>query len=99
VLKNFQEKVELTKGADLIGMAPTAFSRYFKQIAHKTFSEFVIEIRIGHACKLLMDKRFSVAQIAYESGFGSLSNFNEQFKKTIGLSPLAYYRQAAQINQ
>ena len=99
VLKNFQEKVELTKVADLIGMAPTAFSRYFKQIAHKTFSEFVIGIRIGHACKLLMDKRFSVAQIAYESGFGSLSNFNEQFKKTMGLSPLAYYHQAAQINQ
>jgi len=92
VLKHFQEKISLTEVAGLIGMAPTAFSRYFRTIAHKTFSQFLIEIRIGHACKLLTSKEQSIAQIAYDSGFETLSNFNEQFKRMTSMKPLEYHK-------
>ncbi|MEO8171472.1 MAG: AraC family transcriptional regulator [Sediminibacterium sp.] len=92
VLKNFQQKISIPDVAWLIGMSPTGFSRYFTATAHKTFSEFLIEIRIGHACKQLMNKEQSIAQIAYESGFETLSNFNDQFKRRTGMKPLEYHK-------
>ena len=71
-------------------MTPTSFGRYFKQHANKPFSDFVSEIRIGHACKLLIEKKMNVSQACYQSGYQTLSNFNKQFKHITKLTPLAY---------
>jgi AraC-like DNA-binding protein len=90
VLSHFQEEIRLNAVADLVGMTASAFCRYFKTRSNKTFSDFVAEVRIGHACKLLMENRLSVAQICYECGFGTLSNFNRQFRVITGNTPLNY---------
>lgn len=92
VLQHFREKISLDAAAALANMTPTSFSRYFRTHANKTFSDFLSEIRIGYACKLLLEKEMDVAQIAYESGFQTLSNFNRQFRALTSYSPLAYRR-------
>ncbi|GAB2781265.1 AraC family transcriptional regulator [Rhabdobacter roseus] len=90
VLQHFKEEIRLVEVASLAGMSEAAFCRYFKTRANKTFTDFVNEIRIGHACKLLQEDRWSVSQTAYESGFDTLSNFNRLFKKVTNQTPREY---------
>ncbi|WP_338869571.1 AraC family transcriptional regulator [Spirosoma sp. SC4-14] len=92
VLGHFPDNLSLETVADLAGMTPPAFCRYFKARANKTFSEFVSEVRIGHACKLLLNGKLSVTQISFESGFRTLSNFNRQFKEITGQTPSSYVK-------
>ncbi|MGA0558435.1 AraC family transcriptional regulator [Larkinella sp. VNQ87] len=92
VLGHFHDEISLETVADLAGMTPPAFCRYFKARANKTFSEFVSEIRIGHSCKLLMEGKLSVTQVSYESGYRTLSNFNRQFKGIMGQTPSDYVK-------
>ena len=93
VMKNFKNKITVSELASLTNMAPTSFSRYFKIHANKTFSEFVSEIRIGYACKLLIEKKMDISQTCYNSGFQTLSNFNRQFKAITNRTPLAYKKE------
>lgn len=90
VMKNFREKIMLDDVAAIANMSPSAFSRYFKIHANKTFSDFLIEIRVGHSCKLLTNQTINVSQVCYDSGFSTLSNFNRQFKAVTHYSPLEY---------
>ncbi|MEA5137683.1 AraC family transcriptional regulator [Arcicella rigui] len=87
VLNNYRTSINLTEVASLAGMATAAFCRYFKARTNKTFSDFVSELRVGYACKLLMEDKLSVTQVCYESGFNTLSNFNKQFKDLKGQTP------------
>ena len=93
VMKNFKDKIELGTVASLANMTPTSFSRYFKVHANKTFSEFLSEIRIGYACKLLIENKMNIGQACYESGFHTLSNFNKQFKAITNRTPLSYKKE------
>ena len=93
VMKNFKNKIELGTVASLANMTPTSFSRYFKIHANKTFSEFLSEIRIGHACKLLIENKMNIGEACYESGFQTLSNFNKQFKAITKRTPLSYKKE------
>ncbi|UWX53764.1 AraC family transcriptional regulator [Maribacter litopenaei] len=90
VMRHFRRKIALEELAELTNMTPTSFSRYFKVHANKTFSEFVSEIRIGHACKLLLEENMNASQACYASGFETLSNFNKQFKGITNRTPIAY---------
>ncbi|TLP70697.1 AraC family transcriptional regulator [Maribacter sp. ACAM166] len=90
VMKNFKQKMALIELANITNMTPTSFSRYFKVHANKSFSNFVSEIRIGHACKLLIEEKMNVSQCCYKSGFQTLSNFNKQFKTITKSTPLEY---------
>jgi AraC-like DNA-binding protein len=90
VLQHFFQEIRLGDVASLAGMTEAAFCRYFKARSNKTFIDFVNEIRIGHACKLLLEDKWTIAQIAYDSGFDSLSNFNRNFKRYIGHTPREY---------
>jgi AraC-like DNA-binding protein len=90
VMKNFREKVSLEDVAAIANMSPSSFSRYFKIHANKAFTDFLSEIRIGYACKLLIEKDVSISEACYESGFNTLSNFNRQFKEITHHSPLQY---------
>ena len=92
VLKHYKEKISLSAVATLTNMTKAAFCRYFKNRTNKTFSEFVSEIRIGHACKMLLADKVSIAQICYESGFNTVSNFNSQFKALKGKSPKQFQK-------
>ncbi len=93
VMKHFKRKIAVSELAELTNMTPTSFSRYFRVHANKTFSEFISEIRIGHACKLLIEKKMNASQACYESGFHTLSNFNRQFKAITKRTPLAYKKE------
>ncbi|KKN45959.1 hypothetical protein LCGC14_0677790 [marine sediment metagenome] len=93
VMKNFKRKMAVSELAELTNMTPTSFSRYFKIHGNKTFSEFVSEIRVGHACKLLIEKKINVSEACYASGFQTLSNFNKQFKVVTKRTPMDYKEQ------
>ena len=92
VMKHFTSKIELQEVAALLNMTTTSFCRYFKPRANKTFTQFVNEIRIGHARKLLLEDNFNISQISYECGFNTLSNFNRQFKSIVKMSPHEYQK-------
>jgi AraC-like DNA-binding protein len=71
-------------------MSEAAFCRYFKRNTHKTFSQFVNEIRISHATRLLMGKENNITDICYTCGFDNVSYFNRQFKIHQGITPREY---------
>jgi len=91
-LSNFQQKITIEEIAEIANISPNSFCRYFKSRSRKTYSQFLLELRIGHACKLLIDGKLSVAQICYESGFNNFANFNRYFKLHTGKSPLQYQK-------
>jgi AraC-like DNA-binding protein len=93
VLKNFRRKVSLEEIAELLHMTPTSFSRYFTMKNNKPFSRFVAEIRIKHACEMLTESDASVAEVCYECGFNTLSNFNKQFKEITLKKPTEYKKE------
>lgn len=97
VLKNFSRKISLQEVADLVYMTPTSFSRYFKTRNNKSFSGFLTEIRIKHACKLLTETDDSIARISYDCGFDTLSNFNRQFKEFTKKRPGDYKKEYMSI--
>lgn len=90
ISKNFSENITLEETAEVANMSPTAFCRYFKTHTNKTFSSFLLETRIHHCCKLIMNEDTNISEIAFESGFNSLSYFTKQFKKLIGMTPSEY---------
>ena len=91
-IQNFQKEIDLDTASDLVHMTPNAFCRFFKQHTNKTFFQFLIELRIEHACQLLVrnDDQLSILEISEKSGFTSISNFNRQFKRLKGLIPSHY---------
>lgn len=90
VLKNFKEKITLEEVAEMANLSVSAFSRYFKTRVNKSFTDFLSDVRISHACKLLHEEDINISEISFECGFFTLSNFNKQFKERTGKTPLAY---------
>lgn len=84
---HYKEEIRLEELAKLIGMTPVALSRFFKLRTGKTVSEYIIDIRLGSATRLLVDTTNSIAEICYDCGFNNLSNFNRIFKKRKECSP------------
>lgn len=87
---NYQTQVRLEEVAQIAGMHPTAFCRYFKDKTGKQVSTYLNELRIGFACRLLINGAMQVSQICYETGFNNLSNFNRTFRRITGLTPTQY---------
>jgi AraC-like DNA-binding protein len=87
IAKNYMDEVRLNTLADIAGMSPSAFSRFFKLHTGRNLSEYIIEMRLGYASRMLVDTAKSVAEISFQSGFNNLSNFNRIFKKKKGCSP------------
>ncbi len=95
VLKNFHKSIALNEVATMAFMTPTAFCRFFKQRTNKTFFQFLIELRVEHACQLLnAEKEMNINLISDLSGFNSISNFNKKFKKIKGITPTQYQQLA-----
>jgi AraC-like DNA-binding protein/quercetin dioxygenase-like cupin family protein len=93
VMKNFNKDISLSDAANVPNMAGNSFSRYFSPRARKPFIKYLNEVRLSHACKLLIDEKMSVVEICYECGFNNLSNFNKQFKHNLKASPSDYQKQ------
>lgn len=90
IAKNYTEEIRLNTLADIAGMSPSAFSRFFKSHTGRTLSEYIIEQRLGYASRMLVDTTNSVAEICYACGFNNLSNFNRIFKKKKNCSPTEF---------
>jgi AraC-like DNA-binding protein len=90
---NYQRKITQDEVASKIGMTTAAFCRYFKEKTGKGFIFFVNEMRIGYACKLLIENHLSISQICFECGFNNISNFNRMFKRQTGYTPGEYQQQ------
>ncbi|MDP3180925.1 MAG: AraC family transcriptional regulator [Bacteroidota bacterium] len=90
---NYQRKITQEEVASKIGMTTAAFCRYFKEKTGKGFIFFVNEMRIGYACKLLIENHLSISQICFECGFNNISNFNRMFKRQTGYTPGEYQQQ------
>ena len=90
IILNLTKPIKLEEVADIANICPTAFCRYFKKHTGKTFSSFLNEIRIGHACRLMLTESISISGASLESGFNNLSHFNDQFKRVMKLTPSAY---------
>jgi AraC-like DNA-binding protein len=88
--KNFKERIPLNVIANEAGLVPSSFCRYFKSKTGKSFTDFILELRVGHACKLLHENKLNVKQICYESGFNNFSSFHKHFKAITGFSPQNY---------
>ena len=84
---NYKEEIRLNQLSDMVGMTPVALSRFFKTKMGHSISDYIIDIRLGHASRLLVDSDMSIADISYECGFNNLSNFNRIFKKNKDCSP------------
>jgi AraC-like DNA-binding protein len=83
----YKEEIRLNELSGLIGMTPVAFSRFFKLRTGKRLMDYIIDIRLGHASRLLADATMSIAEVCYECGFNNISNFNRIFRKRKGCAP------------
>ncbi|MFD2572680.1 AraC family transcriptional regulator [Spirosoma soli] len=94
-LRHFNQRITLEEIASVAGLVPNSFCRYFKSRTGKTYSQFLTEIRVGAACKLLIENRVGIKQICFESGFNNASCFHQRFKDITGKSPQIYQREYA----
>lgn len=94
VVENFRADISLSDLARHLGISDSACSRFFKKSCGNSFTDYVAQLRIGHACKLLSDTAMPVTDVCFEVGYGNLSNFNRVFRQQRGLTPSAYRRLA-----
>ena len=87
IAEHFSEPITLDELAKMVGMSPTAFSRFFKLRTHRTITEYITDIKLGHAARALVDTTQNISEICYSSGFNNLSNFNRIFKAKKGMTP------------
>ena len=87
ISEHYREDIRLNQLSDMVGMTPVSFSRFFRLRTGKTLSDYIIDIRLGFATRLLVDSSRTVAEICYDCGFNNLSNFNRMFKRKRNCSP------------
>lgn len=94
VMEHYQDPITLDEIAEKANMSKNAFCRYFKKRTNKTFFQFLIEIRIENACKLILkNPELSISVIAEQCGFNNIANFNRKFKAFKQCTPTQYRNQ------
>lgn len=97
VANNYTTKIKLEDIAGTLAMGNEAFCRFFKKSHSKSFFTYLNEYRINIACKMLIESKKQVSQIAYECGYESLPFFYRQFDKFMNCSPLTFRKQYLKI--
>lgn len=92
MIQNFNRQITLDEIADVANLSIPAFCRYFKKRTSKTFTQYLNEIRIGQAKKLIIEGKFKISSICMNVGFNNMSNFIEQFKKITNILPSEYQK-------
>lgn len=85
--ENYSKNLTLSDLADLVGMSPVSFSRFFRQRTGRTLTDYIVDIRLGYAARMLVDTTKNISEICYECGFNNLSNFNRTFKTKRNYTP------------
>ncbi|KOS05723.1 transcriptional regulator [Flavobacterium akiainvivens] len=91
-ISHYRRKIELQEVAKLAQLTESAFCKFFKSKTGKTYTVFVNEIRIGHACRLLIENRLSIKEICFECGFYNAASFHKCFKDVMKMTPLQYQK-------
>ena len=87
---NYFERIKLSDISAMVGMSESAFSHFFKKKTQRNFVDYLNDVRVGHACQMLVETTHSVAEICYSCGFNNMSNFIRVFKKKKGETPSDY---------
>jgi AraC-like DNA-binding protein len=90
ISRNYSKQIEIGVLAQITGFSRSQFDRRFKQAFQITSEKFINSVRIRAACKMLVNGRESIKQIAYKAGFCNQSYFSKQFRLLMGLSPKQY---------
>lgn len=96
---NFQKKITLEEIASVANLSAKAFCRYFKSKTRKTLQDFLLEVKIAHACNLILEKDMTIYEVCYDSGFNNLSNFNRYFKKLTNKTPLEFKKEHLMLRE
>jgi len=89
---NYRSKIELTTLANEARMTKNSFCRYFKQRTGKTPANFINELRVAHACRLLKNTNMTLKEICFDSGFNNFVSFHKTFKNQLALTPIHFRR-------
>lgn len=89
-LANYRKEITLAEISSISNLSVTSFCRYFKMMTNKTYYDFLIEIRISHACRALVEDKVPTEVICFDCGFNNVSNFYRHFKKVTGMTPMEY---------
>ena len=87
---NYTRNINLKEVASMAAINHTAFCRYFKESTGTTFMQYIMDMRIGYACKLLTIEKMAISRICNECGFESTTHFNRMFKRLTGYTPTEY---------
>lgn len=90
IQENYAKKITLDEVAELLNMSKVSFNRFMKKTTNHTFIEYLNDVRIDNASRLLAGMDYSISEIAYMCGFNNIANFNRIFKKTKKLTPSMY---------
>ncbi|MBS1602882.1 MAG: helix-turn-helix domain-containing protein [Bacteroidetes bacterium] len=93
LIQNFTEPISLDEIAAVANLSSPAFCNFFKKRTQKSFSRFLNELRVGHACKLLQNHELSISDVGYQSGYQNMTNFNKFFKDITGTTPSQYRKE------
>ena len=91
-LSHYKRDIKLKEVAAVSYLSITSFCRYFKLMTRKTYYDFLIEIRVSHACRYLIEDNLPTSAICFECGFNNISNFYRHFKRVKGITPLEFKR-------
>ena len=97
LLQNFQRPLSVKDLLEITSMSNTSFYAAFKKTYRLPFKDYLLNMRVGYACKLLTNGQDSISGVAYKSGFENISNFNRQFKKIKGVTPSRFQEQIDKI--
>lgn len=97
--ENYQNEISLERIAAHVAMNQSALCRYYKKHTGKRIFEYLMELRISYAVKLMINKNIPMNQIAYDCGYNSLSHFYHQFKNIMGLSPSEYMKDHLKLSR
>ncbi|WP_282080628.1 AraC family transcriptional regulator [Aquimarina algiphila] len=95
---NFTKNISLDEISNVANLSKSAFCRYFKNAVKKSYSEFLYEVRVEFACKMLLESNVTIMQICYESGFNNPSAFSQIFKRAKGVTPNQYRKSNMIVN-
>lgn len=97
-ISNYKNKIELKEIAAVAKISPNSFCKFFKTKSRKTYTQFLNEIRVGQACKLLIENDLTVKEICYDCGFYNFTSFHKYFREITGKTPLKYQQAFSKHN-